>query len=200
MKRHGRLQDAVKSTTTKACIVLLRVTCLVKMNLFQEERPSPIDCSETETDMFLEDLELIKEVGVILPELIDHYYNGVLVFTTLQPIPNELLVTLNRVMEAGHEAINSVKIIVKDICPLGSSIQLRNMVELLLGKVIGQKGEEGDGNKGSKGMGGNDDSRDGDPNNTANEANGRAVSRAADKAGARAGLAEVLVELDLELG
>lgn len=193
-------KNSEESSITKACIVLLRVTCLVKMNLFQEERPSPIDCSETETDMFLKVLKLMKEVWVILPELLDHFYNGVLVFTTLQPIPDELLVTLNCGMEAGHKAINSVKIIVKDICPLGSSIQLRNMVELLLGKVTGQKGEEGDGNKGSKGMGGNNDSRDCDPSNTANKANGRATGRAADKAGARAGLAEALVELELELG
>lgn len=107
------------------------------MDLLQEERPRPIDGGQTETDMFLKVLKLLKEVGVTLTEQIDHFQNGVLVSTVLQPRPKEILVALHRGMEARHKAIDGFEIIVKNKRPSSGRVELRDMVQLLLSKVGG---------------------------------------------------------------
>lgn len=91
--------------------------------------------------MFLKIRQLAKEIEMILLKLLCDLMDGMPVVAPLQSESNQKLVTLNGCIQALNQAINRVKVVVKDISTLCYCIKLCHMDHLLLSYLGGERGE-----------------------------------------------------------
>ncbi|VFQ74181.1 unnamed protein product [Cuscuta campestris] len=90
----------------------------------EEERSSPVYSSKTEAQMFLESIQLIKEIVMPFLELKYDFLDGITVVSPLNPKPHKTIIVLHCIVQTSHQTINGFQVVVKDENTLRCIIEL----------------------------------------------------------------------------